>query len=883
MRFHPDAAARLRASIQEVGGDEVFAVGDVGPDRQVRAVEVHCRGTADAVLALRGRARPGQVVIHNHPSGDLRPSEPDVELAHRFGEDGVGFIIVDNEVRRERWVVEPLAREPRPVDLDAVRAFFERDLPRALPGHEARPGQLEMALTVADALNRGQVAALEAGTGTGKSLAYLVPSALWALANEGRVLIATHTITLQGQLAGSDLPTLAHGGLEVRHAVVKGRSNYACRRRLAEAVEALEPDDPGARLLRDVAAWAETAMEGTRHDLAFPVDDDLWDEIRSDHDQTLRARCPHYDTCFYYNARRRAADAHLLVVNHALLLADLVVKAESGGEGVLPVFDRVVLDEAHHLEEAATGLLRAEVTATALRRAVAPLLKARRKAPPLERLGQRFGGGDSPLAADERESLKRKIAALQHELPRVADRARGWMEQLVAAALGPYAPTLRITAEVQAGEVWAESLLPPLQEAAAAIGKVAHQLGQVEHLLESIPPGPRMAEPQPVFALKRARRLLDEKARLLSDVAKGDERDGAPWVRWLEAARGAGPREAAVCAAPLDVGPLLRERLFGPMKASVLTSATLTVAGRFDHFLGRIGLGPTGLPGPVAPPDEEHLHWDEPQDVPVVPAGGFTEVRRALYDSPFDYGRQALLLLPRDLPPTDTPAWEDHVARATAAALHVSGGGAFVLCTSFRQLELLHARAREVLGDRLLLLRQGEMGRNRLLERFRAHGDAVLFGADTFWEGVSVAGAALRLLVIPRLPFRVPTEPVLQARHEQIEAMGGDAFRHYALPQAILRMRQGVGRLVRTTTDRGAVLVLDRRLHERWYGRTFVASLPPMARAVGPTRELLMRLRAFYRDAGGDPADLSGAGLLPGGLGANPPGVAAPARGSEPA
>ena len=566
---------------------------------------------------------------------------------------------------------------------------------------------------------------------------------------------------------------------------------------------------------------------------------------------------PHYDACFYYKARRTAADAHLLVVNHALLLADLVVKHDTGGEGVLPVYDRLILDEAHHLEDAATGLMRGEVTARAIRRAIAPMLPSKRRPGALERLAARFAKPGSPLPPEDQARFQGEVDMLGRMLGPLRDNATSWMEYLAHEALPDAGTTVRITEAEGRSERWTERVRPVVEEAAVDISKVSRRLARLDELLSGLPPDVRFQEPQPVFHLARATRRLGEKARLLSAFAEGDRMEGTPHVRWLERARlqrNQAP-QAMLCAAPLDVGPLLRSRLFEPMKASVLTSATLTVGQSFDHYLSRHGLAARSRPvhAPIPEgldPMETMLHGLPEDPDAEVPQGGFPPVHTATFPSPFDYARQAQLVLPKDGPEPGHPDYEDYVGRATAAALYVAGGGAFVLCTSYKMVGMLHAKAREVLGEDALLLRQGEMGRSRLLDRFREAGNAILFGTDSFWEGVSVKGRALRLVVIPKLPFRVPTEPVQQARYEQLEQQGLQPFRHYALPQAVLRLRQGVGRLVRTTTDRGIVMVLDRRVHEKWYGRTFVASLPPMTRRVGPTRRLLQQMREFYREGG---------------------------------
>lgn len=821
-RFTEAAAAELRRAIAEAGGVEVFGVGKPDAEGRIQDIVVHCRGNAGAVPALLSRPRPGESVFHNHPSGVLVASDADMHLAGRFGEEGVGFVIVDNEVRRALWVCEPLVRERRSVPEAAVRRFFDETLPGAIPGYEARPGQVEMALEVTRALNEGGIAVLEAGTGTGKSLAYLLPSALWALENEAKVAVATFTLTLQGQLQSSDLPVLTRGGLAVRSAVIKGRSNYVCRRKLAEARVEAEADGEGADRgalrdrLRRLARWAETAAEGTRQDIAFPVEDEDWELIQSDHDQTLRARCPHFDKCFYYEARRRAADAHLLVVNHHLLLADLLVKGE-GAEGILPKFDRVVIDEGHHLEDAATSLYQERLTLRAIRRALLPLVGRKGRPGALARLRERWAAApESPLQQPERDKVWDLTEELERAAPVVAEEARGWMEQLLSDGLEPGQQSRRVVPEWRTSPGWQTFLQPTLEEVTSRLSHLAVKLSLLDEALKELSPADRGREPQPLFDLGRAMRRLGEQASLASRF----QAEGPEHVRWIELARdkSATAPTAALCIAQLDVGPSLRGRVFEAMQATVATSATMTVNGEFQHFLRQVGLEP--------PPERP--------------------IRKGVHPSPFDYRRQALLAIPRDLPEPDAPDFEGRISELVAAAIGHAGGGVFVLCTSYALVNALHSRVGALLGDRFLLLRHGMMGRDRLLERFREDGNAVLFGTDAFWEGVSVSGAALRMVIIPRLPFRVPTEPVAQARTERLAALGQDAFRLRSLPEAVLRLRQGVGRLIRTQRDRGVVLLLDRRVSDRWYGRVFLASVPDMLRVTGPARAVLERIAAFY-------------------------------------
>jgi ATP-dependent DNA helicase DinG len=795
-RFTPEAAATLRAAIRDAGGVEVFAVGRVDAARRVCAVEIHARGTVSEVNALP-RGRSGEVVIHNHPSGELRPSAPDLAIAGRFGEDGVGFVIVDNAVTASTWVVEPHARHAVPVESAALVRFFEESLPAVLSGWEARPGQASMATTVAEGLHVGGTRVLEAGTGTGKSLAYAVPAAMWALANDAKVVLSTHTRTLQAQLIADDLPLLRRGlgGAGLRTAVLKGRANYVCRRKL-ELAMAGEPSDG----LRRLAAWYATSTTGDLSEFVGELDDEDRERIESDSDQTLRARCPHFNVCSWYQARREAAAAHVVVVNHALLLADLSLK-RAEAPGILPAFDRVVLDEAHHLEQVATGAAAVRLGERGIARAVAPLLARGGRPGALERLADRFD--EAAAAAHEAEDAVLRLRDLAGE---------GF------AALGEDVPVaLRVD-----GAPPHAAFFEALGDAAA---EVAGRLGAIEAIVErSREQRGGAVSPvleQAVLDLARARRRLEEHAQAAHAFLLED----AEACRYLEP----GARGVVAVRAPIDVGPIVRALLVERTVARVFTSATLAVNGRIDHWLGRVGLVPA-----------------RPGDADDEAADDAGAVHFGVYPSPFRYEEQALLGLPRDLPPPDADGWLQAATEATVRAVRASGGGAFVLCTSHEAVAAFGAALEQALGARHAILRQGRGNRERLLARFREDRASVLVGTDSFWEGVSVKGDALRLVVIPRLPFRVPTEPVAAARHERLRARGQDPFRAFSLPEAVLKLRQGFGRLIRTGSDRGVVLLLDRRIHEAWYGRVFLASLPPARRSVGPLRAVLGALETFY-------------------------------------
>ncbi len=805
-RFTPEAAAAMRAAIVEVGGREVFAVGEVDHGTVI-GVEIVARGQEDQVLAILGRPRAGQVVIHNHPSGDLRPSDPDMALAGQFSEDGVGFVIVDNDVRNASFIVEPWQPAPKKIDPDDVLRFLDETLPTALPGWESRPAQREMALRVTAALNEGRPLVVEAGTGTGKSLAYLLPAAMWALANDAKVVIATHTRALQAQLVASDLPILARGGIEARTAVLEGRNNYLCKRRLQLARdEATELSDDAKIAFDALLGWAATTTGGSRSEIGFPVPPDVWERVESDSDLTLRMRCEHYDSCHYYSARRTAAGAHVIVVNHALLLADLVLREEAGF-GLLPRFERVILDEAHHLEDVATGAGATRVTQRAVSRAVFPLRSAKKRPGAFDRFADTVSNASKvpPEVADKALAAASAAKDLVVPLTSVATEALGEIANL----LGPEAPQVRIDDRFRGTELWTNVVLPRAQHLRMALEDASGALAGIQEALGDfkLPEG----QSQSLLDLQRAAGRL---ARLADGVRVFTEPSDDTRVRWIE--RAETRREdgtAALCASPIDVAPMLKNILWEKLRGAVATSATLSVAGDFKFWKSRHGL-------------------ESPEEL-VLP-------------SPFDHFQQALLGLPNDLPTPDEPGFLRASARAIVDAIEVAGGGAFVLCTSHDAVTAYAAALRAALRPGIPVFSQGTEGRGALLARFKGERNAVLVGTDSFWEGVSVRGEALRLVIVPRLPFRVPTDPLRLARHEKVAASGADPFRAYTLPETAIKLRQGYGRLLRAQDDRGVVLILDGRVHTKGYGNTLLAALPPARRVKGPWTRVLDAIRTFY-------------------------------------
>ena len=835
LRLSPDAAEQIRAEVEKAGGREVCFLARVSPDRMLVEPRAVARGNKAAVLAAARDADEGSIMIHNHPSGDVEPSDADLSVAGRLYEEGIGTAIINNGADELFVVVEPpKPRVVQPLEIDRLEDLIgpAGPLVQEHPAYEDRPGQRTMLRKVAETYNRGGVTLIEAGTGTGKSLAYLIPSAEWALRNAERTVISTNTINLQEQLHHKDLPLVRKLlGEEVEWELVKGRANYISIRRArlaAESAPLLFPDDR-ADELDQLLDWIDLTEDGSRADLTFVPSEDVWDEVKSDSDICLRARCPHFQACFYQRSRRRAASATLLITNHHLLFSDLSVRMATQNykaSAVLPAYRHLVLDEAHNIEDAATSHLGLEVTRRGMFRMLARLDRGGR--------GVLTAVQDALAGRTEREPATELRSRIEERVRPALEEARAQLT-LFLDVLEPLLPNDAMGAvRIGTAEMPEPGSHPAVRERldglVSAFRALENELRGVRERLEDHDTLAEGLEGR-LLDLQSSERRLADSAYTLHTVLDADVEE-ARFVRWLEwrgKSRGKN-RDLVIASAPIEVGDLLREHLFERVDTVVLCSATLATKQSFAFLRSRIGLKDGDLPE---------------YDVEL-------EVSEYIIPSPFEFDKQTLLVVPTDLPDANEPGgvFEEATAEVIRDTSGISGGGIFVLFTSHRALRRVAELLREDRAVGWPLFVQGEDTRGRLLDHFIKSGAGILLGTASFWEGVDVPGRALRGLIIQRLPFKVPTEPITAARIEAIEGRGGSSFGEFVLPLAALKLKQGFGRLVRSREDRGAILILDDRIVRKSYGAYLGESLPSAPLRKGPWVDLVRYLKEFYAEDG---------------------------------
>jgi len=728
------------------------------------------------------------------------------------------------------------------LNVQDVLAILSPDGPLAssLKGFEARHEQKEMMRNVLEAYNHSRISLIEAGTGTGKSLAYLIPAMLWAIQSKERTVISTNTIPLQEQLLHKDIPLIQKAlKLDIKAVLVKGMHNYLCLRKFDESQhEFLLMSPQEAEEMQKIDVWKESTHDGSRSSLPFVPSPGVWDKVAAESDTCNRNSCPYFQQCHFFKARRQANEAQILIVNHHLLFADLVRRAENDNfsdPAILPSYNRIVLDEAHNIEDIATEYFASHISQIDIIRLMARLTsekggKIQGKLPLLkDKLAAHYRNEHPKDVASIYNRLTVDLPGMRRDLQQQTHDTFGAFFDFVqhlqanqrAEDFGQGENKLRIMPFHLSHPHWKERLIPRVKEFSFALQRYTQTLTA---LLKDIKFLKNVLLDEQLKGLQfeidaLAQRL--QSCSLTLDTFMGEVIPSTK-VRWIEIHALKSLINTTLVDADLDISKKLVEYLFSKFSTIVLCSGTLTTSGHFRFIRSRLGLTSDQL--------------------------GKRAITEHIYDSPFNYSLQAMLAIPTDIPHPSDATFVKSAAEKIWLTIQSSRGNAFVLFTSYSMLklcyELLEARLKE---HRFNPLKQGDSERQKLLNAFKTTDRSVLFGTDSFWEGVDVVGEALRCVIIVKLPFKVPSDPIIQARSEAITARGGDPFMEYSLPQAIVKFKQGFGRLIRNRKDRGCIVCLDNRLTTKRYGQQFLSSLPTCQQAFVPSAEMQRLMTDFYR------------------------------------
>ena len=706
---------------------------------------------------------------------------------------------------RDERPLKPKAHSD-PLDVDALAHILGPDglFAKTFEGYENRPQQVEMLRAVANAFNDNATTLVEAGTGTGKSLAYLIPAIYWAAQNNQRVVISTNTINLQDQLFLKDIPDLRKVlPVDFKASLLKGRSNYVCRSRLDTLRRSDKLTIDQARVLAKVLAWLPSTTTGDSAELILmgPGENAVWSNISSDQDHCSAERCElmQQGKCFFYRARDKAESAHVIIVNHALLLANVATENR-----VLPEYKYLIVDEAHHLEARATDALSFEASSSSMEQMLRGLANER-------------GGLIGNLAGALRNSdvppnIKRDVQNIFSDVAQDVDRALHGVydffnalekflssqEQLPGESESPYDRQIRLTPSRRSNPEWS-GIEIVWEQFGASLMKVRDGMEKIYNAWTELDNYEVPNQPEHETELAFAMHRVSETRVQLEALITKPQASGIYWAN-IDKKNG----NISLHVAPLYVGDLLQKQLFAGKDAVVLTSATLRVGKSFDYIKTRLGIG----------------DWADELAV----------------GSPFDYAQAAMVYVPTDIPEPGQQGYQKAVEAALIELLRAMEGRTLVLFTSHSQLQTTYrAITRPLEEDGIIVIAQNLDGsRRQVLETFKTQERTVLLGTKSFWEGVDVVGEALSCLAITRLPFSVPSDPIFAARSETFE----DSFAQYAVPEAVLRFRQGFGRLIRSKNDRGIVIVLDKRVLTKNYGHTFIDSLPPVSKYQGSLKEM---------------------------------------------
>lgn len=799
-KISDEAIEKIKKEIELASGNEVFFRGIVDKESKVIDIEVLARGNETSVPAILKHMKKEEVIIHNHPSGYLYPSDNDVQISALYNErkNGASYI-VNNQVDDIYCIVELKKEENQSID---IGAYFEKKglLSREFDEFEYRHEQYEMAKHIEKGINEEKKVVVEAGTGTGKTLAYLIPAIEWAVKNEKKVIVSTNTINLQEQLLNKDIPIIKKVmEKDFKYALIKGRGNYACWRKFEqmnknELLDFSEFSSDQKNQFEILSNWIMTTENGDKGELSFEVDNIVWEYFASENDMCSINKCPNREKCYFLKARQEKASADILITNHHLYFADLAIRKEIGFDseyGIIPKYDLLVFDEAHNIEKVARDYFSYEVSRYAFSKIMNNIYKSsnsNKKKLGILTIISNFLRNTLAKNKKKFNELKKYIDddilfSHMNLLNKASDYFAKLMEIYCKEGIST---SVRLRPdELKTNKKWLEEIIPREEELIVSYISYAKKL---RNLLKEM-------------------KDLDDEEGLIRDYEKYIERldayfnnfkfinemEDKNYIYWLSA----NPKKGHIklVATPLKINTELEEVLFTNLDQIIFTSATIAINDDFTYFKNSIGLKETTLDKVIK--------------------------------SPFNYDKQMRVYIPKDIPLPNDRNFLDKVNGFVIKLIQAAKGNTFLLFTSYSSLNYMYYLMRDELESQGFdLFIQGTIPRNKLIDMYKLSPKPILFGTDSFWEGVDVKGEKLSSVILVKLPFKVPNDPIVEAIIENMEAEGKNSFMEYQIPESIIKFKQGIGRLIRSKDDKGIVTILDTRLYTKHYGKLFVKAIP---------------------------------------------------------
>ena len=790
-----EAREIIKNEIEKAGGNEVFFRGIPNDEGIITEVSVLARGNKTSVPAILNAMKKGEVIIHNHPSGFLYPSDADVEIASIYSNRMAGgSYIVNNSVTDIYVIVELFKDENIKID---ITPYFEKTglLSQVFQGFEYRDEQLHMAKHIEKGLNKEIKVIVEAGTGTGKTLAYLIPSIEWAIKNKKRVVISTNTINLQEQLLNKDIPIakkVIQG--DFKYILVKGRGNYLCNRKysniiMGENSSIQDFSDSQKVQFNEIKKWGQKTEKGDKAELPFEVDASVWELFQSETDICAGNKCPYKGECFFLKSREEKKNADILITNHHMYFSDLAIRKEIGFNteySILPEYGMVVFDEAHNVEKVARDYFSYEASKYSFTKTMNQIFTVegkKKNTGSLDILQKYIKSHD----IDHRGILDKEIEDIKIKHKNLYIAGREYFNHIIEVfsngQMGTF--TFRAKKDEMDNSPFLSSLIDFRERFTIEYNSY---MRKVRELIKDI-----RDEEDENGNINDFIKYTDRLESFFNNFRFINDFDDDEFIYWIEVNSKKG--NSKLVATPLKIDHELQKNLYMNLKQIVFTSATIAIGNDFTYFKESIGL------------DEETLD--------------------KVIHSPFNYDKQMKVYIPSDIPAPSDKNFTDEIAEFLKAMLIKSKGKTFVLFTSYSTLNYMYYMLRDELETNgIELFIHGKAPRTQLVNMYINGRNPVLFGTDSFWEGVDIKGKQLSSVIIVKIPFKVPSDPVTEAIIEHITAQGKNSFIEYQVPEAVIKFKQGIGRLIRSKSDSGTITILDNRIINKKYGRYFIDSIP---------------------------------------------------------